>query len=110
MEQFVLVLVSVYNERLTTQSATDHELPKYHPFQTPTVQISSFKKEINKELFVKKDSLVDKFCVVHVSSSELRKFYSGKVQNLEFHCQILCNNFISRRRYISDSEFESECS
>ena len=64
MEQFVLVPASVYNKSLITQSVTKQELPTYQPLQNPTYQIDSLKKEINKKLFSKADSLVDKilFC------------------------------------------------
>ena len=60
MDQFVLVPASVYNKSLNTQSHTKHELPQYQPSQNPTYQIDSLKKEINKKLFSKADSLVDK--------------------------------------------------
>ena len=60
MDQFVLVLASVYNKSLITQSVTKQELPKYQPSQNPTCQVDSLKKEINKKLFSKADSLVDK--------------------------------------------------
>ena len=60
MEQFVLVPAFVYNKSLNTQSVTKQELPKYQPLQNPTYQTDSVKKEINKKLFSKADSLVDK--------------------------------------------------
>ena len=60
MDQFVLVPASVYKKSLITQSVTKQELPKYQPSQNPTYQIDSLKKEINKRLFSKGDSLVDK--------------------------------------------------
>ena len=60
MEHFVLVLASVYNKNLITQSVTKQELPKYQPSQHPTYQIDSLEKEINKVLFSKADSSVDK--------------------------------------------------
>ena len=60
MDQFVLVPASVYNKSLITQSVTKQELPKYQPSQNPTYQIDSLKKEMNKKLFSKSDSLVDK--------------------------------------------------
>ena len=62
MEQFVLVPASVYNKSLITQSVTKQELPKYQLSQNPTYQVDSLKKEINKKLFSKADSLVDKIC------------------------------------------------
>ena len=60
MEQFVLVPASVYNKNLITQSVTKQALPKYQPSQNPTYQLDSLKKEINKNLFSKADSLLDK--------------------------------------------------
>ena len=60
MEQFVLVPASVYNESLITPSNTKQELPKYQASQNPTSQVNSLKKEINKKLLSKADSLVDK--------------------------------------------------
>ena len=64
MEQFVLVPASVYNKCLITQSVAKQELPKNQPSQNPTYQVVSPKKEINKKLFSKADSLVDEilFC------------------------------------------------
>ena len=50
----------MYNKSLVTQSVTKQELPKYQPSQNPTYQIDSLNKEINKKLFSKVDSLVDK--------------------------------------------------
>ena len=50
----------MYNKGLITQSVTKQELPKYQPSQNPTYQIDSIKKEQNKNLFSKADSLVDK--------------------------------------------------
>ena len=60
MEQFVLVPASVYNESVTTQSVTKQELPKYKAEQPPTYQIDSLKRDINKKLFGKADTLIDK--------------------------------------------------
>ena len=60
MDKFVLVPASVYNKSLIAQSVTKQQLLKYQPSQNPTYQIDSLKEEINKELFSKADSLVDK--------------------------------------------------
>ena len=60
MDQFVLVPASVYNKSLIAQSVTKQEFPKYQSSQNPTYQLDSLKKEINKELISKADSLVDK--------------------------------------------------
>ena len=61
MEQFVLVPASLLNKLYTTKSTTlKVDLPKYQPQQTLTSQVDSLKKDINKKLFAKADSLVDK--------------------------------------------------
>ena len=60
MEQFVLVPASVYNKSVTTQSVTKKELPKYEAEPPPTYKIDSLKRDINKKLFGKADSLIDK--------------------------------------------------
>ena len=60
MEQFVLVPASVYNKSVTAQSFTKQELPKYKAEQPPTYQIDSLKRDINKKLFGKADTLIDK--------------------------------------------------
>ena len=61
MEQFVLVPASVYNKSVTTQSVTKQELPEYKAEQPPTYQIDSKKRDFNKKLFGKADSLIDKY-------------------------------------------------
>ena len=58
MEQFVLVPASVYIK--SVQSVTKQELPKYKAEQPPTYQIDSLKRDINKKLFGKADTLIDK--------------------------------------------------
>ena len=58
MKQFVLVPASVYNK--SVQSVTKQELPKYKTEQPPTYQIDSLKRDINKKLFGKADTLKDK--------------------------------------------------
>ena len=61
MEQFVLVPASLLNKLNTTKSTTlKVDLHKYQPQQTHTSQVDSLKKDINKKLFAKADSLVDK--------------------------------------------------
>ena len=60
MEQFVLVPASVYNKSVTTQSVTKQELPKFKTEQPRTYQIDSLKREINKKMFGKADTLIDK--------------------------------------------------
>ena len=60
MEQFYLVPPSVYNKGVTTQSVTKQELPKSEAEQPPTCQIDSIKWDINKKMFPKADTLIDK--------------------------------------------------
>ena len=60
MEQFVLVPASVYNKSVTTQSVTKQELLKGTAEQPPAYQIDSLKRDINKKLFGKVDTLIDK--------------------------------------------------
>ena len=60
MEQFVFVPASVYNKSVTTQSVTKQELPKYKTEQLPMYQFDSIKRDINKKLFGKADSLIEK--------------------------------------------------
>ena len=60
MEQVVLVPASVYNKSVTTQSVTKQEFLKYKAEQPPTYQIDFLKRDINKKLFGKADTLKDK--------------------------------------------------
>ena len=60
MEQIVLVPASVKNKSVTTQSVTKQELPNYKTEQSPTYQIDSLKRDINKKLFGKATILIDK--------------------------------------------------
>ena len=60
MEQFVLVPASVFDKSFITHSVTKKELPQYQPSKNPTYQIDSLKKGVNKNLFSKADSLVDR--------------------------------------------------
>ena len=55
-----LVPASVYNKSVTRQSVTEQKLPKYKSEQPPTYQIDSLKRDINKKLFGKIDTLIDK--------------------------------------------------
>ena len=60
MEQSVLVPASVYNKSVTAQSVTKQELPKNKADQPPTYQFDSLKRDINKKLLDKADTLIDK--------------------------------------------------
>ena len=71
MEQFFLVPASVYNKSVTTQSVTKQELPKYKAEHPPTYQIDSL--HLNKKLFGKADTLIDKIYPVLASSFQIPK-------------------------------------
>ena len=60
MEQVVLVQASVYNKSETTQSVTKQELPKYKTEQPTKYKSESLKRDINKKLIGKADTLIDK--------------------------------------------------
>ena len=45
---------------LSNQTVTKQDLPKYHAEQNPNYQTDALRKEQNKGLFAKTDSLVDK--------------------------------------------------
>ena len=60
MEQLVLVTPSVCNKSVTTQSVAKQDFSKQKAEQLPTYQIDSLKRDINKELFGKADTLIDK--------------------------------------------------
>ena len=61
VEEFVLILASVYSKSLNSQSVTTQELPKHQTSQNPWYQIDSLKKEIYKKPSAKADRLVDKY-------------------------------------------------
>ena len=60
MEQFRSCPASVFNKIVTTQSVTKQELPEYKAKQPPRYQIDSLYRDINKKLFGKVDTLIDK--------------------------------------------------
>ena len=50
----------MYNKSVTTQSVTKQELSKYKAEQPPMYQTDSLKRDINKKLFGKEDTPIDK--------------------------------------------------
>ena len=60
MEQFVLVLLSVYNSSNSPTIVTKRELPKYKPEQIPTYHKDTLKKEINQQISTSASPLVNK--------------------------------------------------
>ena len=81
MEQFILVPASVYNKSLTTQSVTKQELPKYKADQPPTYQIDSLKRDINKNLFGRADSLIDN--ILSCSSTKLSNWQTISLDGVD---------------------------
>ena len=75
MDQFVFVPASVYNKSVTTQSVTKQEPPKYKAEQPSTYQIDSLKRNNNKKLFGKADTLIDKI----LSCSRIKLSNSQKI-------------------------------
>ena len=75
MEQFVLVSPSVHNKSVTTPSVKKQELPKYKTERPPTYQIDSLNRDINKKLFRKADTPIDKILScsrIKVSNSQTK--------------------------------------
>ena len=60
MQQCVHVPASVHHKKVTTKSVTKQELPKYKAEQPPTYKFDSLKRDINKNLFGKADTFIDK--------------------------------------------------
>ena len=82
MEQFVLVSASVYNKSVTTQSVTKQELPKDKAEQPPTYQIDFLERDINRKLFGKADTLIDKiFSCSRIKLSNLQTVFLDGVEN-----------------------------
>ena len=119
MEQFVLVTVSVYNNKSrNTRSVKTPEFPSYQDDQNPTYQNDPLKKEVNKK-FAKAHSLVDKVLScprikLSISrSSILDGVETGVVVafllNICVEKTQLLRTFTLRCSNISNSSFESEC-
>ena len=94
MQQFVFVPASVYNKSVTVQSVTKQELPKYKAEQPPTYQIDSLKRDINKKLFVKADSPIDKI----LSCSRIRLSNSQTIILDGVDTAVLISDFILHLR------------
>ena len=95
MEQFVVVPVPLYNNKSSnTQAATKQELPKYHAEQSITYQFGSLKKEINKKLFAKAHSLVDRF----LSCPRIKLSNSQNLTLVGIETGVLLSNFAQQLR------------
>ena len=94
MEQFVFVPASVYSKSVITQSVTKQELPRFRNEQPPTYQIDSLKRDINKKLFGKADTPIDK-----ILSCSRSKFSISQTLNLAgFDTGVLIADFTQQLR------------
>ena len=89
MEQIVLVPAAVYKKSVTRQSVTKQELPRYKVEQPPTYQIESLKRDINKKLFGKADTLKDKI----LSCSRIKLSSSQKIVLDGVDTRVLISDF-----------------
>ena len=73
-------------QSVTTQSVTKQEFPNYKAEQPPTYQIDSTKRDINKNLFGKTETLIDKIlsCSRIKPSNSERKTLDGVDTGLLF--------------------------
>ena len=123
MKEFVFLPASVYEKSLNTHSLTKQELPKYQPLQNRTCQIDSIKKGMNKKLFIKADSLVDKnFVLSSCQAFKFAAFIAAWCKKWSFTINLCWETASWKRRRsrrslyltwrcwrISNSYFESEC-
>ena len=79
----------MYNKIVTTQSVTKQKLPTYEAEQPPTYQIDSLRSEINKKLFGKADTLMDKI----LSCSRIKLSNSQTVILDALHTGVLISDF-----------------
>ena len=82
---------------MITQSVTKQELPNYQPSQNPTYHIDSLKKEINKKLFSRAVSLVDKILSCpHIKLSNSQTLILDGIETgiflSDFAQQLRCKN------------------
>ena len=92
MEQFVLVPASVHSKSVTAQSVAKQELPKYKAEQPPTYQIDSL--NINKKLFGKADTLIDKI----LSCSRIKSSNSQTISLDGVETGVLISDFTQHLR------------
>ena len=84
----------MYNKSVTAQSATKQELPKHEAEQPPKYQIDSLKKDINKKLFGKADTLIDKI----LSCSRIKFSYSKTIILDGVDFEVLISDFTLQLR------------
>ena len=121
MEQFILVPASFYNKSLITQLVRRRGIQKYQPLQNPAHQNDSLKKEVNKTMVARADTLVDKdLCCppIRLSKSQTSKIdvvqtdvlLSDSAQQLQkrWRSRILLQ-FTWRCWYFPNSEFKPNC-
>ena len=70
------------NKSLIAQTVTNRELPKHQTEKNTTYQIDSLKKELNKKLIAKADTLVDKtLSCTRIKSSKLQTLILDGVES-----------------------------
>ena len=74
---------------MTAQSVRKQELPKHKAEQPPTYQIDSLKRDINKKLFGKADTLIDKI----LSCSRFKLSISQKIILVVVDTGVLISDF-----------------
>ena len=79
---------------MTTQSVTKQELPKYKAEQPPTYHIDPLKRDINKKLFGKADTLIDKI----LSCSRIKLSNSQTISLDGVDTGVLISDFILHLR------------
>ena len=102
MHQFVFVLDFTYNSNksFSIPTVTNQERPMYQAEQNNPYQLVSLKKGVNKKLFAKADTFVNKllslYCFVFKSFSQIRRLQNWMVWKLEFHYQTSLNIFFAK--------------
>ena len=83
---------------MTTQSVTKQEHPKYKAEQPPTYQVDSLERDINKKLFGRADSLVDK--ILSCSRIKLSNSQTKVLDGVDTGVLILDFNLHLRRKNV----------
>ena len=102
MEQFVLVPASVYNKSVTTQSVAKQKVPKYKAEQPPSYQIDSLKRDINKKLFGKADTLIGK--ILSYSRIKLLNLQTITLDGVEAGVLVSDSTLHLRQKHLDDPD------
>ena len=104
---YVLATATVYSKKSKTQSVKKQVLTKYWAEQNCTYQIDSLKKEANKKLFTKADSLViANLSCPSIKLSELHTSISG-CEKRACYCQNLLKNHVVKTQTLQTFTFFS---